>query len=546
MVESAARPERHNLLVPGLEPWPSDPSRPVFLLEDVWKSFDGHAVLKGLTLAVRTGHTTVIAGQSGSGKSILLKLMMGLVRPDRGRVVAFGQDLARMSEVALTELRKRMAMVFQNYALLDSLTVAENVAFVLRENSRLPAREIDARVAALLQRFELTDASRKTPAEISGGMKKRVSLARALVFDPEVLLVDEPTTGLDPVMTERVTELLLAIRREFGITSVVVSHDMASATRIADTIAVLGDGRIVVEGTPAEVRASSSALVQSFFEGSGAEVVASVSSERAIPAADRPHPVVPVVELRGVHKMFGGHAVLKGVDLVVPPKKITVIIGGSGSGKSVIIKHIMGLLKPDSGEVRLFDKDIVPMGERELQEVRARFGMLFQGAALLDSLSVEENVAFPLVERLRLPTKEVRQRVGDILEKVHIPDIAKRFPSEISNGQRKRVGLARAMVTRPEVIIYDEPTTGQDPVMTRLVDDMIVEARETFDVTSIVISHDMSSAFRIAHEIAMLHKGVMIVQGPPAVVAASTDERVRRFVYASHLGLTDDVPSPDW
>ena len=238
------------------------------------------------------------------------------------------------------------------------------------------------------------------------------------------------------------------------------------------------------------------------------------------------------MELRDVHKAFGAHEVLRGVDLVVAPKRITVIIGGSGSGKSVIIKHVMGLLRPDRGEVLLFGEDIVPMGERALQAARARFGMLFQSAALLDSLTVAENVAFPLVERLGMKPRKARELAMDVLEKVRIPEIADRAPSNISNGQRKRVGLARAMVTRPEVVIYDEPTTGQDPVMTRRVDDMIVEAQETFDVTSIVISHDMASTFRIGHEIALLHEGRIIISGPASQVAASDDPRVRAFIYA--------------
>ena len=519
-----------NPLTPGVERWPDDPDRPVIVLEDVWKAFPGGDVLRGVDLAIPPGRSTVIAGRSGSGKSVLLKLMMGIIRPDRGRVQLFGQDVASLSEVELIALRRRMSMVFQSYALYDSLTVAENVGFSLTENSRMPARDIAERVRAILARFDLADADKKLPSELSGGMKKRVSLARALVFNPEVVLVDEPTTGLDPVMTQRVVELLLDVRRDFGLTAVIISHDMGSAGRLADRVAVLSEGRIVASGPPEEMAARPDRVVRAFFENTTTQVPTASAADETEPAeetADYP------IELREVYRGFGEHLVLRGVDLRVAERRITVIIGGSGAGKSVIIKHVMGLLKPDRGQVLLFGTDIVECRERELQALRARVGMLFQSAALLDSLSVEENVAFPLVEREGLSPRKARGRVMEILNKLRIPDLARRFPAEISNGQRKRVGLARAMVTNPEVIIYDEPTTGQDPVMTRLVDDMIVEAQETFDVTSIVISHDMPSAFRIGHSIAMLHQGRIIAAGPPAELAASEDERVRSFVYAA-------------
>ncbi len=545
----AAPAERRNLLVPDAPRWPVDEARPVLALEGVSRAFDGKAVLRDLDLRITAGHTTVVMGESGSGKSVLLKLLCGLTRPDSGVVRLFGQDIARLSDVALTELRKRVAMVFQNYALFDSLTVFENIAFVLRENTRLPRAEVDDRVQELVHVFELGGAEQKRPAELSGGMRKRVSLARALIANPEVVLFDEPTTGLDPVMTERVDELIASVRDRFGITSVVISHDIASARRLADRIAVLHGGRIVAFGTPAEVGRTTDPRVRVFLDSTRTRRAAPAPANAPPaapapsgvardggptaeplpgPAADRP----PVVELRGVHKRFGRQAVLRGVDLVVPEQRITVIIGGSGSGKSVIVKHIMGLLKADLGEVRVFGQDITRMPERALQEVRRRFGMLFQGAALLDSLTVEENVAFPLIERREARGREARRRVRETLERLHIPDIARQYPGNISAGQRKRVGLARAIVTRPEVMIYDEPTTGQDPIMTRHVDDMIVEAQTSFRITSIVISHDMASTFRIAHRIALLHQGVVAACGTPADLLAAEHPQVQEFIRA--------------
>jgi phospholipid/cholesterol/gamma-HCH transport system ATP-binding protein len=174
----------------------------------------------------------------------------------------------------------------------------------------------------------------------------------------------------------------------------------------------------------------------------------------------------------------------------------------------------------------------VPMSPVELQKVRTRVGLVFQHAALLDWLSVEENVAFPLVEHHDLSKSEIKDRVDDILGRLHIADIAHRMPGEISAGQKKRVGLARAIITRPEIMIYDEPTTGQDPIRTREVDDMIQETQEQFEITSIVISHDMASTFRIAHRIALLHHGRIAVYGTPAEVRASPDEHVQHFIHA--------------
>jgi phospholipid/cholesterol/gamma-HCH transport system ATP-binding protein len=244
-----------------------------------------------------------------------------------------------------------------------------------------------------------------------------------------------------------------------------------------------------------------------------------------------------VVELIDVYKAFNGKAVLRGVDLAIPARRTTVIIGASGSGKSVIIKHIMGLFKPDRGRILVFDDDIVPMNDLALNEMRKHFGLLFQNAALLDWLTVYDNVAFPIRERGNTSKQELRDRVTDILERLNISDIAHRMPGDISAGQRRRVGLARAIVMKPEIMIYDEPTTGQDPLRTRDIDDMIQQTQERFDITSIVISHDMSSTFRIAHMIAMLYQGRMVAFGTPAELRASPEEHVQRFIHAGSVDV---------
>jgi ABC-type transporter Mla maintaining outer membrane lipid asymmetry ATPase subunit MlaF len=536
----AATDERRNLLIPTLERWPLDPSRPVIELERVSIAFSGKRVLDELDLQIVPGKCTVIVGRSGSGKSVLLKLMMGLLRPDSGKVRLFGHDLAELSAVEVLELRKRMGMLFQNYALFDALSVEDNVGFTLLENSELPRRDIAKLSHELINILGLTGSERLLPSELSGGMKKRVSLARSLIANPEVVLFDEPTTGLDPIMIEKVDEMIVLAKQQYQITSVIISHDMASTKRLADRVAFLHDGKIVFTGSYAELFASPLPQIRKFVDGAQTsrlgydEPVSLTGGAPARPVAETITDA-PAVELVDVNKTFGEKHVLRGVNLKIFPHKITVLIGASGSGKSVIIKHVMGLFKPTSGEIKVFGENIVGMNDQQLNDVRKHFGLLFQHAALLDWLSVAENVAFPLRERDHTAKAEIKDRVDNILERLNIADIRRRMPGEISEGQKKRVGLARAIVTRPEIMIYDEPTTGQDPLRTRDIDDMIQGAQREFDITSIVISHDMASTFRIAHMIAMLYHGEIAAYGTPAEVRASKDPHVQHFIHAGSV-----------
>jgi ABC-type transporter Mla maintaining outer membrane lipid asymmetry ATPase subunit MlaF len=546
-VSQAPRPaERKNLLIPNLERWPLDPDKPVIELIDVSVSFGKMNVLDGLNLKIAPGKTTVIVGRSGSGKSVLLKLMMGLLKPDRGKVMLFGRDLSQVSPLEILELRKRMGMLFQNYALFDALSVTDNVGFPLQENSKLPRRDITELANGLVQILGLTGSEKLLPAELSGGMRKRVSLARALVANPEVVLFDEPTTGLDPIMIEKVDEMIALAHKQYHITSAIISHDMASTARLADLVGFLHDGKIIFYGTYDEFRASQLAPVRTFVEGAstsrlGADSAASDEEEQThkfeVPAGKTAAEQLtatqePAVQLVGVYKQFGGKQVLRGIDLAIYPKLTTVLIGASGSGKSVIIKHIMGLFKPTSGEIKVFGENIVPMNDDEMNKVRSRFGLVFQHAALLDWLNVYDNVEFPLKERKEGSRQEIRERVLEILERLKITDIMHRMPGEISEGQKKRVGLARAIVMKPEILIYDEPTTGQDPLRTRDIDNMIEETQQRFDITSIVISHDMASTFRIAHMIAMIHQGEIAAYGTPAEIRASKIPEVQHFIHA--------------
>ena len=243
------------------------------------------------------------------------------------------------------------------------------------------------------------------------------------------------------------------------------------------------------------------------------------------------------ITVRGLRKSFGDLEVLRGVDLEIPRGKVTTIIGGSGSGKSVLVKHLIGLMRPDDGEVFVDGEEITSMGERHLTRVRRKFGMLFQHAALFDSMTVAENVAFPLKEHTVMSRREIAAQVEEKLEVLGLGGMGKKWPADLSGGMRKRVGLARAIAMNPSFLIYDEPTTGLDPVLAKQVDEMIRETQERLSVTSIVISHDMASTFRLAHQIAMIFEGRVVVRGTPEAVANSGVPAVEEFIRVSGVRL---------
>lgn len=236
-------------------------------VSDLWKAFGDNQVLKGLDLRIERGTTCVVLGASGSGKTVLLKHVVGLLKPDRGRVVVDGVEISSLEGKALTDARRSFGMVFQGSALFDSMTVFENVAFPLREKQRgIPSDELRARVVEKLRVVDLGEEVLEIwPAQLSGGMKKRVALARALVAEPQVVLYDEPTTGLDPITTDYVDSMIVSTKERLGVTSMVISHDIASSFKVADRLAVLHDGRILTQGPPEEVRASRDPYVQKFL-----------------------------------------------------------------------------------------------------------------------------------------------------------------------------------------------------------------------------------------------------------------------------------------
>ncbi|GAB4249006.1 ABC transporter ATP-binding protein [Deferrisoma sp.] len=241
---------------------------PIIVFEEVHKSFRGQKVLDGLNLEIPRGKTTVIIGRSGGGKSVTLKHMIGLMRPDRGRILVDGQDITRLGRYEMNAVRRRFGMLFQEGALFDSMTVGENVAFPLVEHTKLDRAEIGRRVSEMLATVGLPGTEEKMPSELSGGMRKRVGLARALILEPEIVLFDEPTSGLDPIMADAIDRLILRTQRESGRTYVVISHDIPATFKIAHKIAMLYEGRIIAEGTPEEIRENPNPILVQFLRGS--------------------------------------------------------------------------------------------------------------------------------------------------------------------------------------------------------------------------------------------------------------------------------------
>jgi phospholipid/cholesterol/gamma-HCH transport system ATP-binding protein len=255
-----------------------------------------------------------------------------------------------------------------------------------------------------------------------------------------------------------------------------------------------------------------------------------------------------LIEFRKISKRFGRQVVLDHIDLKIEEGQSLVIIGASGSGKSVMLKHIVGLLRPDEGEVWFDGQRIDTLPARTLNDIRVQFGFLFQMGALFDSMNVEENVAFPVVEHTNKPPEEISRIVDEKLRMVGLPETRKKMPGELSGGQKKRVALARAIALEPRVILYDEPTTGLDPIRADVINELIIKLKKELKVTSIVVTHDMHSAFKIADRIVMLHNAKLIFDGTPQEIRESQDSIIHHFVTGEATeeelaGLKDSAPA---
>jgi phospholipid/cholesterol/gamma-HCH transport system ATP-binding protein len=238
-----------------------------------------------------------------------------------------------------------------------------------------------------------------------------------------------------------------------------------------------------------------------------------------------------MISVQGLTRSFGSQRVLRGVDLEVPDGSITIIIGRSGGGKSVFLRHLLGLVRPDAGRILIDGVDVTSLRGRALDRVRERYGVVFQGGALFDSLTCAENVAFPLREKTALSRAEIAERVATSLTRVGLGDIGAKYPAEVSGGMRKRVAIARALVTEPAIVFFDEPTTGLDPVLVNTIHGLIRDLHRRHRFTAVMVSHEIPEIFDLADSVAMLHEGRIVEVGPPAAVQASSNPVVRGFIH---------------
>jgi phospholipid/cholesterol/gamma-HCH transport system ATP-binding protein len=237
-----------------------------------------------------------------------------------------------------------------------------------------------------------------------------------------------------------------------------------------------------------------------------------------------------VIRVKGLRKAFNGQPVLRGIDLEVPDASITIIIGRSGGGKSVFLKHLIGLMRPDAGRIEVGGVDLARLGGRALDDVRKRYGVVFQSGALFDSMSCRDNVAFPLREKFRLSRANVDSRVDRALDQVGLGGVGDKLPEEVSGGMRKRVAIARALVTEPEIVFFDEPTTGLDPVLVNTIHRLILDLHRRLHFTAVMVSHEIPEIFEIADRVGMLHEGRIVEIGPPAAIQGSSNPIVQQFI----------------
>jgi len=243
-----------------------------------------------------------------------------------------------------------------------------------------------------------------------------------------------------------------------------------------------------------------------------------------------------MIEIKDVYKSFGNNQVLNGIDLNINQGETIVILGRSGCGKSVLLKHIIGLMKPDKGQIFIDEEEITAFSYEKLSNLRRRFGMLFQGAALFDSMTVEENVGLGLSEHTDLSKEKIKEIVKEKLRLVGMAGVENLKPAELSGGMKKRVGLARAIAMDPDIVLYDEPTTGLDPIMADVINELVISLRNTLKITSIAVTHDIVSAYKIADRIAMLYEGKIIWVGRPEETKNTTDPVVKQFIHGSSVG----------
>lgn len=526
----------------------------VIEVRDLWWRYRGSPdwALKGVSLKVRAGEFLGITGHSGAGKTTLCMALNGLIPQRsqgemRGRVVVAGLDTAR---APLKELTRRVGMVFQDpETQFVTMSVEDEVAFPL-ENFAFPREEMVRRVEEALQTVGIRGLRHRYPYELSGGQKQRVAIAAGLALRPPILVLDEPTSDLDPVGKQEVFEVIADLKRRFDTTLVVVEHNTEELARYADRIILLHEGEVVREGPPKEFF-SDVALVKARgvyppqtvelfhtlgwgWDGGGPPLTVEeavrlirrrlkrVEAVSSMPVPKSyPTPLgEPVIQAEGLHYTYpDGTEALRGVELEVRRGEYLAIIGQNGSGKTTLVKHFVGILKPTRGRVVVLGSDTRDLSVADLA---TRVGYTYQNPdhQLVAETVYDECAYGP--RNLGLPEEEVKQRVEEALAAVGLRGLEDRPPFFLSKGQRQRLAVASVLTLKPQVIIVDEPTTGQDMVqsegMMGLLDRLNREGR-----TLIVITHNMEIVARHIPRTVVLQGGRVILDGPTPRVLAEVE-----------------------
>ncbi len=523
-------------------------------------------VLEDVSFDLAAGETLCLAGESGSGKSLtalaIMRLLSTSLRLRSGRVTLAGRDLSALSDRAYRRVRGGdIAMIFQEpmTSLNPVLTVGRQLSETIREHGATDGQSPEARARTMLDAVHISEPARRMgqyPHELSGGMRQRVMIAIALSCQPKVLIADEPTTALDVTVQAQILKLMRELRKDFGASILLITHDMGVVAQMADRVALLRNGRIVEVGDVLDIferpRESYTrellASVLRLGSRAGTDGPPRVLATKARPVLDDPEPVLVVRDLTiayGQSMSWFGRArpnrpAVKGVSFAIQPGQTLGLVGESGSGKSTTGKAVLGLL-PFLGEVVIDGVSIAGLSRRAMQPVRAKAQMIFQDpyASLDPRMSVGAAIAEPMAIHGIGARSDRRDRVAELLRRVHLaPEHASRFPHEFSGGQRQRICIARALALGPRLIVADESVSALDVSVRAHVLDLMLELQEEMGLAYLFISHDMAVIERMSHHVAVMRGGELVEQGSRrAVFETPAHEYTQALMVA--------VPSPE-
>ncbi len=524
-----------------------------------------HQAVQSLSYELEASETLAIVGESGSGKSVSSLALLGLLPPgiatvESGRARFDGRDLLAMSEAEITALRgDRITMIFQEpmTSLNPVLTIGRQLTEGLIVHKGMTMRAAEARSIEMIERVRIPKAAsrlKQYPHELSGGMRQRIMIAMAMATDPAVLIADEPTTALDVTVQAQILDLMRDLKRDFGTSIILITHDMGVVAEMADRVVVMHQGRKVEEDTVGAVFEAPRedytqkllAAVPRLGSLAGTPVPPVVVDYPKTPERDK-----TLVSARNLTKRFRsagwfardeGVLAMDDVGFDLAPGETLAIVGESGSGKSTTGRAILRLIDVDTGEIEVDGQDIRSLGQTSLRGARRTMQMIFQDpfASLNPRMSAGRLVMEPMVIHGVANGAELEERTAELFDRVGLEaDHMRRFPHEFSGGQRQRICIARALGPGPKLIVADEPTSALDVSVQAQVLDLMLELQQSLGLAYLFISHDMAVVEQMSHRVAVMHKGRIVEMGPrPAVLNDP------RHIYTRTLLAAVPVPDP--